>query len=116
MDGHKTGREQHGSQKRTKEIKIDYLVKYQSQEYQKALTFVQILWNTVYGQCLESFQLALEKKSFDLGTWDNCRDKKDLLTLLDLIDMVCNNGSTGTNKDETYVCISQFWKFHNFTH
>ena len=56
----------------------------------------------------------MEKKGSELGTWDKCRDEKDLLQLLNLIDMVCNDGNTGTNKDKTYVCISQARKFHNF--
>ena len=110
-----TSTEVNAGKKRIAEMKVEHLVKYQSQQYQSALTFVQTLWNTVYGQYLEPFQLAMENKGSELWKWDNCREK-DLLVLLDLIDMVCDDGSTDTNEDETYVCISQARKLHNFTH
>ena len=80
------------------------------------MAFVQTLWNTAYGQCSELFKMALMKKDSDLGIWNKCRDNKDLLQLLNLIDMVCDDGSSSTNKDKTYICISQAQKFHNFTH
>ena len=69
------GLEEDTAKKKTEESKVNYLVRYQSQEYQKALIFIQTLWNIVYGQCTELFQLALKRKS----TWEDCQKDKDLL-------------------------------------
>ena len=61
-----TSTEVNAGKKRIAEMKVEHLVKYQSQQYQSALTFVQTLWNTVYGQYLEPFQLAMENKGSEL--------------------------------------------------
>ena len=101
--------------KRTEELSVDHLIKHQSLLYNTASTFVHMLWNIAWGQCSETIQLELERKGTELGLWDNCRDDKDLLQLLNLIDIICDNGSSGTNEDEIYVCISQAQRFHTFS-
>lgn len=53
---------------------VSYQIKFQMQEYQKALTFIQALWNMVHDQCTESFQLLLKRKT----DWEDCRKNKDL--------------------------------------
>ena len=45
--------------KKIEEERVSHQVKFQTHEYQKALMFIQTLWNMVYGQRSESFQLAL---------------------------------------------------------
>ena len=97
--------------KQNKKERVSFQIRFQTQEYQKTLIFVQTLWNIAYGECTESFQLAWKKKS----RWENCQKDRDLLKLLGLINLVCNNGSTGTNKDEIYVNLAQAHKFYSFT-
>ena len=60
-----SGQEVDASKKKTEERRVDHQIRFQTHEYQKALTFVQTLWNTVFGQCSESFQLALIKIGTD---------------------------------------------------
>lgn len=55
------------AQKNIKEERVSHQVKFQMQEYQKGLILIQTLWNIAYGQCSESFQLALTKKGTELG-------------------------------------------------
>ena len=100
--------------KRTEELSVDHLIKHQTLLYNGACIFVHTLWNIAYRQCSEAIQLALESKGSELGTWDKCSNDKDLLQLLNLIDIISDDGSTGTNEDEIYVCISQARRFHNF--
>ena len=59
--------EENACKKKTEESRVDYQIRFQTQKYQKALTFVQTLWNIAFGQCSESFQLALIKKGTDCG-------------------------------------------------
>ena len=75
------------------------------------MTLEQTLFNIVCGQCSELFLLAIQDKCTN---WVKFWRDKDILKLLELIDMVCDDSSTGTNKNETYVCIAQARKFHNF--
>ena len=63
------GLEEDPAKKKTKESKVNYLIRFQTQEYQKVLMFVKTLWNIAFGQCSESFQLALIKKGTDCGKW-----------------------------------------------
>ena len=48
--------------KKNEENRVDHQVKFQAQEYQKTLMFIQTLWNIAFGQHSESFRLALIKK------------------------------------------------------
>ena len=100
--------------KKIQEERVSHQVKFQIQEYQKSLTFIQTLWNIVYVQCSEFFQLVLIKRGTELGEWTDYRRDKNLLKLLELINLVWDDGNTSTNKDGTYVCLVQACKFHNF--
>ena len=97
--------------KKAEEQRISFLLKFQTQEHSQATTLEQTLFNIICGQCSESFLLAIQDKCNDWVTF--CRDK-DLLNLLEIIDTICDNGSTGTKEDRTYVNLTQSGTFYNF--
>ena len=97
--------------KKAEEQRVTFLLKIQTQEHSQAMTLEQTLFNIVCGQCSESFLLAIQDKCNDWVTF--CREK-NLLKLLEIIDTICDNGSTGTKEDRTYVNLTQSRAFYNF--
>ena len=71
------------AKKKAEEKRVDYMLKIQTTEHQQALTLVQTLFNTVCGQCSESFLLVIQDQCND---WVKFRREKDLLKLLNIIE------------------------------
>ena len=51
--------------KKSEERRVGYMIKIQTQEHQAALTLVRSLFNTVYEQSTESFQLVIQEQYDD---------------------------------------------------
>ena len=56
---------ENAAKKKAEEKRVDYMIKIQTQEHQAALTLVQTLFNTVCGQCSESFLLVIQDQCDD---------------------------------------------------
>ena len=88
------------------------MLKIQTQEHQQAMTLEQTLFNIVCGQWSESFLLAIQDKC---SNWVTFRREKNLLKLLNIIDEIWDNGSTGTKEDRIYVNLTLIRAFYNFS-
>ena len=87
------------------------MLKIQTHEHQQAMTLEQTLFNIVCGQCSESFLLVIQHQC---SNWGKFRREKNLLKLLDIIDKICDDGSTGTKEDRIYVNLTLIRAFYNF--
>ena len=103
---------ENAKKKKAEEKRVDYMIKLQTQEHQQALSLTQALFNTVCGQYSESFLLVVQDQCDD---WAKFRREKDLIKLLEIIDKICDDGSTGTKEDRIYVGLALIRAFYNFS-